>query len=285
MTGQKERAPRNIVVAFGLAALAAMGFAAVYVIEDNVQLLGLCVAVSMGSLAYGLVAWSRLLERHEGVHVEPRVPMPSEPQQRSAAIEALTEQPVPRAKVLWGLLAVTVGTIFTALMFPIRSLYWGKVSPDETLRHTAWKDGRGIVTKEGRHLRPTDLAVGGVVTVFPQSYLSDKYVQAATLLIRVDPQRLRLPPERMRWVVDGVVAYSKICTHAGCPVGLYADDMGLLMCPCHHSIFDVYHGAKPVDGPAARSLPQLPLGVDARGYLIALGDFSAPAGPGWWNYP
>lgn len=281
----KERAPRNIVVAFGLAALAAMAFAAVYVLGDNTQLLGLCVAVSLGALAYGLSAWSSLLEHTEGSYVEPRVPMPSEPSQQSAAIAALTSQPVPRAKVLWGLLALTVGTIGTALMFPIRSLYWGKVSPDETLRTTAWKAGRGIVNEQGRHVRPTDLAYGGVVTVFPQSYEADKYVDAATLLIRVDPKRLRLPPERMRGVVDGVVAYSKVCTHAGCAVGLFADDMGLLMCPCHHSLFDVYHGATPVDGPAARPLPQLPLGLDRSGYLIALGDYTGPPGPGWWDYP
>ena len=104
------------------------------------------------------------------------------------------------------------------------------------------------------------------------------------MLLRVDPAVLDLPAGRAGWVVDGVVAYSKLCTHAGCPVGLYVDTPRQLMCPCHHSIFDVTTGAKPVEGPAPHPLPQLPLATDAGGYLVADGDFSAPVGPGWGNH-
>jgi ubiquinol-cytochrome c reductase iron-sulfur subunit len=81
-------------------------------------------------------------------------------------------------------------------------------------------------------------------------------------------------------VVDGeLVAYSKICTHTGCPVGLLRTDDASLYCPCHQAQFDAARAAVPTFGPATRPLPQLPLGVDGRGYLIALGDFSQPVGP------
>ena len=90
-------------------------------------------------------------------------------------------------------------------------------------------------------------------------------------------------PGRDDWTVADLIAYSKICTHAGCPVGLYQAQSGLLLCPCHQSTFEVADGAKPIFGPATRSLPQLPLGTDADGYLIATGDFSAPIGPGFWD--
>jgi ubiquinol-cytochrome c reductase iron-sulfur subunit len=88
---------------------------------------------------------------------------------------------------------------------------------------------------------------------------------------------------RSDWAPEGCLAYSKICTHAGCPVGLYRAEAGELLCPCHQSTFDVYTGAVPVFGPAARPLPQLPLDVNEEGYLVAQGDFSAPVGPSFWN--
>ena len=79
------------------------------------------------------------------------------------------------------------------------------------------------------------------------------------------------------------IAYSKICTHVGCPVGLYQADTHELLCPCHQSTFDVLDGARPRFGPATRSLPQLPLAVDGDGFLTAQSDFTEPVGPGFWN--
>jgi ubiquinol-cytochrome c reductase iron-sulfur subunit len=104
-----------------------------------------------------------------------------------------------------------------------------------------------------------------------------------TQLIRVEEDLLELEADRREWSVDGVVGYSKICTHAGCPVGLYRAEAHELLCPCHQSTFDVLRGAVPVFGPAARALPQLPLDVDGEGFLIARGDFAEPVGPSFWN--
>jgi ubiquinol-cytochrome c reductase iron-sulfur subunit len=104
------------------------------------------------------------------------------------------------------------------------------------------------------------------------------------LLIRIRPDQEITPvPGREGWTVEGVVAYSKLCTHVGCPVGLYQPQIAQLLCPCHQSTFDVLDGARPIFGPAARPLPQLPLGLDGRGHLIATGDFSDPVGPGFWD--
>jgi ubiquinol-cytochrome c reductase iron-sulfur subunit len=122
----------------------------------------------------------------------------------------------------------------------------------------------------------------GFLTVFPEG--AEGAADAQTLLIHVRSGSLKLPPERMAGVPEGThVAYSKICTHAGCPVGLYRAESQSLICPCHQSQFDVSDGAKPFFGPAARPLPQLPLGVDDQGVLIAQGDFSAPVGPAFWD--
>jgi ubiquinol-cytochrome c reductase iron-sulfur subunit len=101
--------------------------------------------------------------------------------------------------------------------------------------------------------------------------------------MRVEPGLIVPLPGRETWTPDGYVVYSKICTHAGCPVGLYQRETQQLLCPCHQSSFDVLHHAKPVFGPAAAPLPQLPIELGADGFLRATGDFSEPVGPSFWR--
>jgi ubiquinol-cytochrome c reductase iron-sulfur subunit len=120
-----------------------------------------------------------------------------------------------------------------------------------------------------------------VVTVFPEGYTTAEDSQA--ILVRVEPEELRLPTGREGWAPQGNVCYSKICTHAGCPVGLYSKDLQQLQCPCHQSAFDVLNGAEPVFGPAPRPLPQLDVYADDQGFLRARSDFDEPVGPGFWN--
>jgi ubiquinol-cytochrome c reductase iron-sulfur subunit len=141
-----------------------------------------------------------------------------------------------------------------------------------------------LVREDGSPIRPEELTTDGLLTVWPDGHTDA--ADAPTLLISVDQEqadRFRSRPGREGWTVGSIVAYSKLCTHAGCPVGLYQAEIGKLLCPCHQSTFDVLDGARPVFGPAARSLPQLPLDVDDEGYLIATGDFSGPTGPGFWD--
>ncbi|MBW3654440.1 MAG: Rieske 2Fe-2S domain-containing protein, partial [Actinobacteria bacterium] len=147
--------------------------------------------------------------------------------------------------------------------------------PGDTLRRTKWARGVRLVTGDGNPVRPVDVAAGGISTIWPEGDIGHE--RSAVLLIR-----LRQPatqPTRLDWIVQDLIAYSKVCTHAGCPVALYRERDNALFCPCHQSTFDPSRGAVPTFGPAARALPQLPLGTDSAGYLIALGDFTAQVGP------
>jgi ubiquinol-cytochrome c reductase iron-sulfur subunit len=139
-----------------------------------------------------------------------------------------------------------------------------------------------VVWDDGSPVRPDALVVGSVVTVWPEGHVDEP--DASTLLIKFGADQGFEPKDgREDWTVDDVVAYSKICTHLGCPVGLYQAESGELLCPCHQSTFDAMHWARPVFGPATRALPQLPLGLDDDGYIVATGDFSDPVGPGFFD--
>ncbi len=282
---QEEHAPLAVVVPFAAAVLCAVGFAVGYGLDLGTEVLGLTIGGALAFTALALALWSRRIDAAEPEHVEERAVGPSAPEEYNAFQEALTSQPVPRSRVLWSMLGLALGSIGAAALFPLRSMYTREGgSPDRVLTRTPWRAGRPLVDEAGLPVRAEDLEEGSVLTVFPEG-VETSNVDASTLLIRVNPAELQLPPDRAAWVVDGVVAYSKLCTHAGCPVALYSDERRQLLCPCHHSVFDVLRAAVPVEGPAARPLPQLPLGTDDDGYLVALGDFTDPVGAGWWRYP
>jgi ubiquinol-cytochrome c reductase iron-sulfur subunit len=154
--------------------------------------------------------------------------------------------------------------------------------PGNSLEHTAWGPGVRLVTADGQPLRPGDLDVGEVATVYPEGH-TDAGGDSSVLLIRVDPAMLTLPPGREDWTPQGMVAFSKLCTHAGCPVGLYQERSSELFCPCHQSVFYVLDGARPISGPASRPLPQLPLELGPDGYLRATSDFHEPVSAGFWR--
>jgi ubiquinol-cytochrome c reductase iron-sulfur subunit len=137
------------------------------------------------------------------------------------------------------------------------------------------------VKQDGEPAHREELEVGSILTVFPEGVPGSPDGQ--TVLIRVDPGELRLPPDRAAWAPEGFVAYSKICTHAGCPVGLFRAETHELICPCHQSTFDVLEGARPRSGPAARPLPQLPIQLQPDGTFVALGDYPEPVGPSFWD--
>ena len=177
-------------------------------------------------------------------------------------------------RMLFGALA----GLGAALLVPVLSL---GPAPGQSLYVTAWRQGSRVVGPGGEPVRAADVPVGSVTTVFPEGHAGSADSQA--LLIHVEPQLLHLPEERRGWAPQGFVAYSKRCTHAGCPVGLYRAVTHELICPCHQSTFNVLRGAKPVAGPAARPLPQLPIRMEADGTFAALGDFPEPTGPSFWN--
>ena len=245
------------------------------------QIEGLLFAVAFGAFGVALGIWANhLLDAREVV--EERHELSSGPAGRQAFEMALTEEVGPvlgRRSLLIKLLAGAGGALGLALLLPVLSL---GPAPGDTLKVTPWQRGKRVVDEEGQPVQLNQIPEDGFLTVFPEGFAGAS--DAQTLLIRVRPGSLKLPPERLAGVPEGThVAYSKLCTHAGCPVGLYRAESQSLICPCHQSQFDVSDGAKPYFGPAARPLPQLPLGVDEENVLVAQGDFSAPVGPAFWD--
>jgi ubiquinol-cytochrome c reductase iron-sulfur subunit len=198
-----------------------------------------------------------------------------------AAAEGAMEEDgggITRRTFLIRMMLGAFGALGLAAVFPVRSL---GPSPGDSLFVTPWRKGSLVIDESGQAVKVDTLPVDGVATVFPDGHLGVNDAQA--IIVRVQESQLHLPAGRDGWAPFGNVCYSKLCTHAGCPVGLYLAESKQLQCPCHYSAFDVLNGAEPVFGPATVPLPQLPLYVDDAGYLRAGGDFSAPVGPGFWN--
>lgn len=268
---------RVVALAFSGSVLASVGLGIVYFAGGNAQLEGALLGVALGGLGIGVVVWATKL-MHEDEAIEERAQLASPGKTVEATEGDLDARDVTRRSLLVRLLAAAGGSLGAALAIPALSL---GPRPGQDLFKTQWTRGTRLVTVEGDPVRPGDIQAGSVQTVFPEGHIGA--ADAQTLLVKVDPELLELPEGREGWAPEGVVGYSKICTHAGCPVGLYRAESHELLCPCHQSTFLVLQGAEPTFGPADRPLPQLPMDVDDAGYLIATGDFSAPVGPGFWN--
>jgi ubiquinol-cytochrome c reductase iron-sulfur subunit len=268
------------VLAFVASAAAAVGLAVVYSAGGQPQVEGVLLAIALGGLGFGLVSWARRF-MPDDVAVEPRGTVASGPEDVQGLLDDLGAEKaqVGRRHLLVRMLAVAGGALGVAALFPIRSL---GPRPGRGLHTTAYAEGDlRLVTEEGEAVRVDELAVNGVLTVFPEGFEGREDSQ--TLLLNLPEGTLQPRPGREDWTVGGLCAFSKICTHAGCPVGLFEEQTAQLLCPCHQSTFDVKDACRPIFGPATRSLPQLPLATDDDGYLIATGDFSDPVGPGFWD--
>jgi ubiquinol-cytochrome c reductase iron-sulfur subunit len=281
LTRRGARVEAASAIAFVVAMLASIALAVVYWQGGQPQAEGVLLAVALGGIGMGIVLWAKHFMPHDEV-AEDRPPMPSSDEDVAAftADFAAGQSSLRSRRVLVATAGGACAALGVAVLFPIRSL---GPRPGRGLKETPYRRAPiRVVTAEGDPLRPDDLEVDGLVTVWPEGHTDA--ADAPTLLIRYrDSQDFQPRPGREDWTVDNIVAYSKLCTHVGCPVGLYQAESALLLCPCHQSTFDVLVGARPVFGPAARSLPQLPLDVDDEGYIIATGDFSDPVGPGFWD--
>jgi ubiquinol-cytochrome c reductase iron-sulfur subunit len=153
-----------------------------------------------------------------------------------------------------------------------------------------WAKGtRLTLDPSGVPIKASDVTIGSAFHIIPEGLAElehgrlEEKAKAAVLLMRLEPSELNQAPDRESWSYDGIVAYSKICTHVGCPVALYEQHTHHLLCPCHQSQFDVANHCEVIFGPAKRPLPQLPIAVDDEGYLIAQSDFTEPVGPSFWE--
>jgi ubiquinol-cytochrome c reductase iron-sulfur subunit len=276
----ERRAERAAFACFVLTAAAAVALAVVYAVGGQPQAEGALLGTALLSLGAGLVFWAHWL-MPRGPFVEQRHSLQSTEQDYAAFERDLEGRPrLSRRKLLVGGLTGALGALGIALLFPIRSL---GPNPGNTLLRTPWRRGSRAVTEDGRPVLAADVPLDGLVTVFPAGHPNS--ADGQVVLMRVREERLDLPPGRSDWTPGGLIAYSKVCTHAGCPVGLFEASTGQLLCPCHQSAFDVLTGANPVLGPAARALPQLPLAIDDEGFVIAQSDFHEPVGPSFWNRP
>jgi ubiquinol-cytochrome c reductase iron-sulfur subunit len=309
-----KRAERLVAALFVLAFLAGCGFIAAYVglevgqatipkganavvaaLRSNLAL-GTALAVALLALGTGSMIWVRHLTPDIEI-VEERHDLNSTPQDRAAfqrefaegaAVSQLTKRPLIRRTLLLATAPLALAPL--ALLRDLGPL------PQTDLRHTVWRKGLRAVTLGGlRPLRPADIDTpGSLITVIPEGYQDDQdaLTKAGVILIKFAPGELHIPTNyaggtvisTMNWTVDqSIVAYSKICTHVGCPVALYEQTTHHILCPCHQSTFDAANGANPIFGPAPRALPQLPLTVDSDGYLVAASDFTQPVGPSFWE--
>jgi ubiquinol-cytochrome c reductase iron-sulfur subunit len=258
-----------------------VGFLIVYWNFGSNWLLGGTLALFWGGLGAALVLHARwLMVRNEAT--EPREQLASAPVERELAQQDfLTGAGQIRRRGLLAAIRITAGGVLTGM---IVSLFRSMGSPPQpSLFSTIWKRGQRLTTSDGKPVSVDTLKPGSTMIVFPEDMIDDE--RAQTVLIRVPEADLRLPDSRSNWAPMGYIAYSRVCTHAGCPVGLYLATTKTLMCPCHQSTFDILRGARPTGGPAARPLPQLPLYTDGDGILRAAGGFTEPPGPGFWGMP
>jgi ubiquinol-cytochrome c reductase iron-sulfur subunit len=282
--------PRAELVVAGLllgCAAAAVLAVVAYAAQWSTQAFGGALAGALALLAAALIVSAEHLVVTE--ELEEEYPEPGHPEEQEEVVRVITESGdgITRKRLLFGAAGLAAGAIGAAAIAPALSL--GPVFDVSPLARTPWRRGRRLIGEDGLPLRAAEIEEDNFYTAFPAGANRDD-IGSPVVVVRVPPGDLRLPPDRRNWSVDGIVAYSKVCTHAGCAVALYrkptfppVQPRPALVCPCHYSTFDPGQGGKVLFGPAGRALPQLPLMVDRRGRLRAAGNFSGPVGPSWWG--
>jgi ubiquinol-cytochrome c reductase iron-sulfur subunit len=279
--GERRRGGELVpALCFSAGIVAGLALMVLYALGGQTQLEGILLFIALGGIGAGLVSWSkRFMTTAPETEPRPRLASTEDEIKSFSADFDQGEYQLERRAFLTKLLVGALGALGLAALFPIASL---GPPARKSFRVSPYRRGMRLVTENGKPVRADSVNVNGVITVFPDGDRNDEFAQV--VLIGLDPQEVFVPrPGREDWTPRHLVAYSKVCTHAGCPVGLYQQNFGELLCPCHQSTFNVYDGARPVFGPAATSLPQLPLDIDDEGYVIAAGDLSGPPGPAYWN--
>jgi len=299
-----KRAEQQVAALFVISALGTVATIASYVFvhpqvyiflpilgSTNVQQLCIGIGLTVATLTIGLgaIQWAKKLmpdvemvqERHE---------FRSTDAEREALVETVNEHVaetgIARRPLIKRTLGLALGVVGLSPLVLLRDL--GPL-PGKYFDTTDWSAGtRLMLDPANTPIRPEDLEVGAVAQVLPelpagQERTLENIGKDAVLLIRLRPEDFNLDAERLSWTYQGIIAFSKICTHMGCAVALYEQQTHHLLCPCHQSTFDVTRAAKVIFGPAARPLPQLAITVDANGYLVAKQPFTVPIGPSFWE--
>jgi ubiquinol-cytochrome c reductase iron-sulfur subunit len=286
--GTPERGWETILLLLlALATGGAVVFIVLYSIDHlahQTQWLGLTIGATFVIVAIAcIVVAEKLIVTEENVHEYPANEHPQETDEIDQMIaESGSRFTRKRLVRMAGLGAASA--IGLALITPALSL--GPALSTQKLKFTPWRRGRRLVDDQGAPIKASDVVEGSFTTAYPEG--ADRELMGSPLVVvRVPLAELKT---RHDWAPHGVVAFSKICTHAGCAISLYrkptfaaVEPRPALVCPCHYSTFDPADGGKVIFGPAGRALPQLPLEVDGRGYLRAKSNFPEPIGPSWWG--
>jgi ubiquinol-cytochrome c reductase iron-sulfur subunit len=283
-SGRAELAVAVLLVAAGAAGFA---FVLVYALgEGNTQFLGAAIALALLFLGLAAILGSARVvpqerleeERPEFARAEPNGGVEEAALTVREGVDGVTRRRL--LKTAGGVAGLGVGA---AALAPLASL---GPRVGNRLTESPWKDGTALVEENGLAVRAEDLETGSYLTAFAAG-ADPRELAASVVVVRVDPGALELPPERADWAPEGLLAFSKICTHAQCAISLFRypsfperSPGPALVCPCHYSTFDVLKGGERIFGPAVRALPQLPLKIEA-GRLYAAGGFSGNVGASW----
>ncbi|HCA84681.1 MAG TPA: ubiquinol-cytochrome C reductase [Streptomyces sp.] len=299
-----KRSERTVALLFTTSMLATVAFIASFVafpIDQNIYVwpighvsalnfsLGLTLGVALFCIGAGAVHWARTLMSDVEI-ADDRHPIAAEPEVRAKVLSDFRQGAEESG---FGRRRLVRNTMFGALaMVPLSGVVLLRdlgPLPEDKLRHTLWKKGKLLVNQNTNEpLRPEDVRVGSLTFAKPEGLEDDAHdfqqqiAKAALMIIRIQPEDIK-DKQELAWSHEGIVAYSKICTHVGCPVSLYEQQTHHVLCPCHQSTFDLSDGARVIFGPAGHPLPQLRIGVNKDGYLEALGDFAEPVGPSFWE--
>ncbi|MFB6782172.1 Rieske 2Fe-2S domain-containing protein [Streptomyces sp. NPDC056352] len=299
-----KRSERTVALLFLLSMVATVGFIASYVIfpVDKIVYiwpfghvsalnfsLGLTLGVALFTIGAGAVHWARTLMSDVEV-ADDRHAIAAEPEVKAKVLADFAagaeESALGRRKLIRNTMFGALALVPLSGVVLLRDL--GPL-PEKKLRNTLWAKGKQLINMNTMEpLRPEDVAVGSLTFAMPEGLEEDAHdfqtqiAKAALMIIRIQPENIKDKRER-EWAHEGIVAFSKICTHVGCPISLYEQQTHHVLCPCHQSTFDLSDGARVIFGPAGHALPQLRIGVNAEGNLEALGDFEEPVGPAFWE--
>ncbi|GAA3096319.1 Rieske 2Fe-2S domain-containing protein [Streptomyces rectiviolaceus] len=299
-----RRSERAVAFLFTLSMLATIGFIASYVafpVDKSIYIfpighisalnfsLGMTLGVALFCIGAGAVHWARTLMSDVEVADE-RHPIAAEPEVKA---KVMADFKAGAEESQFGRRKLIRNTMFGALaMVPLSGVVLLRdlgPLPEDKLRHTLWSKGKLLVNMNTNEpLRPSDIQVGSLTFAKPEGLeehdhdFQKEIAKAALMIVRIQPDNIK-DKQELEWSHDGVVAYSKICTHVGCPISLYEQQTHHVLCPCHQSTFDLSDGARVIFGPAGHALPQLRIAVNEEGYLEALGDFAEPVGPAFWE--
>jgi ubiquinol-cytochrome c reductase iron-sulfur subunit len=309
---QEKRAERQVATMFGLAAVFSILFVVAYFVfavgdEPDVILglgasnvaLGVTLGLALLLIGVGAIQWARKLMSDVEI-VEYRHGAASSQVEREEAVAALRlgidDSGIARRPLIRNSLIGAVAMLGLPAVVLLRDL--GPL-PGDALARTVWGRGMRIVNDvSGTPIRPEEVEIGQLVNAEPSVFFEEdedgepvmdphdvlaQKAKAAVILVRMQPTEITPAEGRENWGVEGILCYSKICTHVGCPISLWEQQTHHLLCPCHQSTFDLADNGKVIFGPAGHALPQLPMGVDDEGYLIALSDFTEPVGPSYWE--